>query len=142
MYQLDIANWRTRLPARRLWQEVDHSLPGFVYWNSTFELLGRKQVDTWDGQLVLTAMENSTLIANSNVNLIENIGFGPGATHTIEDREDLRSVESMRFPIAHVPVIRDKKADAWTREHHFLATWRGMLGQAQRFLTMKKGKRV
>jgi len=137
-YQLDIADWRDRLTTRELWRAVDRSLPGFVYWNSTFELLARKQVDTWDGQLVLAAMEQSGLIANSNVNLIENLGFGPEATHTLEDRRDLRSVESISLPLAQVPVVQDKRADAWTREHHFLATWRGMLGQAQRFLHMKR----
>ena len=138
-YHLDIENWRSRLPLKRLWQASDRSLPSMVYWASTFELLARKQIDTWDGQLVLTAMERGQLVANSNVNLIQNNGFGETATHTIEDRNDLRSVEPMEFPMAEVPVVRDQKADAWTREHHFLATWTGMIGQAQRFAQMKRG---
>jgi len=141
-YELDISNWRTRVSARKLWQAVDGSLPGFVYWNSTFELLARKQVDTWDGQLVLTALESGQFIASSNVNLIENIGFGPDATHTKEDRPDLRPpVASVAFPLKEVPVIRDKKADAWTRKHHFLATWHGMVGQALRFLSLRSSER-
>lgn len=140
-YELDILNWRTRVSTRTLWKAVDGSLPGFVYWNSTFELLARKQVDTWDGQLVLTALESGQLIANSNINLIENLGFGETATHTLEDRHDLPPVQTMRTPLAEVSVVRDRRADKWTRTNHFLATWRGMLGQAQRFAQLKKGSR-
>lgn len=140
-YRLDIEDWRTRLPLRSLWRVTHRSLPAFVYWVSTFELLAKRQVDTWDGQLVLTAMENGQLIANSNVNLIENLGFGETATHTIEDRNDLQPLEAMLFPVAEVPVVRDVRADDWTRKNHFLATWRGMLGQAQRFAQMKRGRR-
>lgn len=138
-YRLDIEGWRARLPLRSLWRITHRSLPAFVYWASTFELLAKRQVDTWDGQLVLTAMENGQLIANSNVNLVENLGFGETATHTIEDRHDLQPVKAVPLPIAEVPVVRDVAADDWTRKNHFLATWRGMLGQAQRFAHMKRG---
>ena len=138
-HRLDISGWRDRLPLTRLWRRVGRSIPGTVYWTSTFELLARGEVDTWDGQLVLAAMERGQLTATSNVNLVQNIGFGSDATHTVEDFGDLLPIGSIAVPIGEVPVERDARADAWTRKHHFRATWRGMMEQADRFRKRRKG---
>lgn len=138
-YSLDIDGWRTQLGLRGLWKKSGGNLPSAVYWASTFELLARKEVDTWDGQLVYCSMVNNGLTATSNVNLIENIGFDLQATHTVEDRNELLPVQPMVFPLrAPLTVVVDKKADTWTRTHHFKATWRGMLDQGDRFLKRRK----
>lgn len=138
-YSLDIDGWRTQLGLRELWKKSGGNLPSAVYWASTFELLARKEVDTWDGQLVYCSMLNNGLTATSNVNLIENIGFDFEATHTTEDRNELQPVTPMTFPLVFpTSVTLDKKADAWTRTHHFRATWRGMLDQGDRFLKRRK----
>ena len=138
-YDLDISNWRQRVSLKKLWSKVNHSVPGLVFWFSTFEILGRHEVDTWDGQLVLASMERNQMTVTSNVNLIKNIGFDEEATHTVVDRSELQPISSIKLPIADVPVVLDKKADNWTRTHHFQATWRGMLWQAYRFLKRRKG---
>jgi len=78
-YNLDIAGWRKDLPATKLWAKSGHSIPAAVYWAGTFELLARKEVDTWDGQLVYLCMKTGMLTATSNTNLIENIGFNEQA---------------------------------------------------------------
>lgn len=141
-YSLDISGWRKDLPVRTLWNKSGGDLPSMVYWASTFELLARKEVDTWDGQLVYRAMINNALTATSNLNLIENIGFDAEATHTVVDRGELREVEEMQFPLqAPAKVELDKKADAWTRKHHFHATWHGILDQADRYLRQRSAKR-
>lgn len=137
-HRLDISDWRERLPLRRLWSRLDHSIPSTVYWTSTYELLARKEVDTWDGQLVLAAMAENSWTATSNVNLVRNIGFDHEATHTLVDRNDLQPVEPITLPLADVTVEQDHRADAWTRKHHFLATWRGMLGQAERYVRSRQ----
>lgn len=139
-HRLDISDWRTQLPPRRLWARAGHSLPASVYWASTFELLARKEVDTWDGQLVLASMTSGQLTATSNVNLIENIGFGDTATHTVEDRDELQPVTPLALPTTSVAVELDVRADAWTRRHHFRATWRGMADQADRYLRRRRGR--
>jgi len=139
-HQLDIAGWQRQLPLGRLWAAAGHSIPGAVYWASTFELLARKEVDTWDGQLVLASMAHGQFTATSNVNLIQNIGFDAMATHTLEDRDELQPVQAIPLPLADVPVRVDSKADAWTRQHHFRATWRGMAGQASRYLRRRAGR--
>ena len=139
-YRLDIAGWRSELPPIELWKRAGHSVPGGVYWGSTFELLARKEVDTWDGQFVFAAMVAGQLTATSNVNLIENIGFGSTATHTFEDRDELQPIEPIRLPTAPAPVVLDAKADAWTRNNHFGATWRGLLNQSYRYLKQRQGR--
>ncbi|MHB1066264.1 MAG: hypothetical protein ACYC2Z_02360 [Candidatus Nanopelagicales bacterium] len=141
-HRLDIAGWRGSLPPGRRGARAGHSVPGSLYWASTFELLARKQVDTWDGQLVLAAMVSGQLTATSNVNLVENIGFGELATHTVEDRDELQPIEAMTLPTAAVPVALDSRADAWTRRHHFRATWRGMAGQADRYLRQRRRRQA
>lgn len=138
LHRLDISGWRRQLPPTRLWARAGHSLPASVYWASTFELLARKEVDTWDGQLVLASMVAHQLTATSNVNLVENIGFGDEATHTVESLHELRPVEPIALPTSPVAVELDARADAWTRRHHFRATWRGMLDQADRYRRQRR----
>jgi hypothetical protein len=140
-YRLDIDGWSTRLPLRHLWRRAGQSLSGAAYWASTFELLARKQIDTWDGQLVFASMVSGQLTATSNVNLIQNIGFDSSATHTIEDRNELQPLGRLNFPLAPVPLELDHEADAWTRRHHFLATWRGMFQQFQTYLSIRGGRK-
>jgi len=140
-HELDISGWRSRLPIRSLWARVGHSIPATVYWTGIFELLARKQVDTWDGQFVLASMVSQQLTATSNVNLIENIGFGESATHTVEDRHELTPVSRIQLPTLAVPVVVDRKADEWTRVHHFNATWRGMLDQVDGYRKQRRRRK-
>ncbi len=136
-YELNIADWRRRLPIRRLWADVQHSVPATAYWTGTFELLGRGQIDTWDGQLVLAAMAAGQLTATSNTNLVDNIGFGPNATHTFQDRKELQAASQMTLPIQACRVEVDQGADKWTRKHHYRATWQGVTMQVADFLKTK-----
>jgi hypothetical protein len=139
LYSLDIAGWREKLPVHKLWTKSGGNVPGTVYWAGTFELLARKEVDTWDGQLVYCSMVNNALTATSNVNLIQNIGFDGEATHTLEDRDELQPIRSMDLPLVFPTRVHvDSKADAWTRKNHFRATWRGMLDQGDRYLKRRK----
>jgi hypothetical protein len=132
-YQLDIAGWPRKLPPHRLLSRSGWSVAGAAYWASTFELLARKQIDTWDGQLVLAGMAADRWTATSNVNLIRNIGFGSEATHTLVDRNELQPVGELSMPLPGVRVAVDAKADKWTRVHHFKASWRGILHQGHTY---------
>jgi hypothetical protein len=123
-----------------LWRAGGRSLGGFAYWTSTFELLARKQVDTWDGQLVLASMAADQWTATSNVNLVENLGFGSEATHTVRRPDYLRPVEEIKVPTEAVPVVVDERADAWTRRYHFGATVPGFAAQATRYLRRRLGR--
>jgi hypothetical protein len=140
-YSLDINGWRDDLPSLKLWNRSGRSIPATIYWAGTFELLARKEVDTWDGQLVFMCMKNEMLTATSNANLIENIGFNEQATHTFEDRDELQPITPVALPLSQQEIQLDKRADAWTRRNHFRATWRGMLAQGDRFLKQRRATR-
>lgn len=141
-YSLDIENWRSRLPARELFNRAGRSVSGAAYWASVFRVLARKEVDTWDGQLVLASMAANQWTATSNTNLVRNIGFDEQATHTFEDRNELTPVGSIDLPLAEVPVEVDEHADAWTRTHHFRATTSGMMDQFRKYAMQRLGRRT
>ena len=61
----------------------------------------------------MAAMASGQLTATSNVNLVENIGFGPDATHTTQGAPRLAPPQSFPCPPSPVPVTVDRMADAW-----------------------------
>ena len=140
-YNLDITGWRKDLPLTKLWAKSGHSIPAAVYWAGTFELLARKEIDTWDGQLVYMCMRTGMLTATSNTNLIDNIGFNEQATHTLVDLGELQPITAISLPTIPQLVQLDKKADAWAQKNHFRATWRGMFDQGDRFLKQRRATR-
>ena len=134
LHSLDMRDWQTRMPARRLWTASGKSLHGLVFWRSIFNLMGSQKVDTWDMQLVFEGMARNMWTATSNINLVDNIGFGEFATHTQERPVYLRPSEDMTFPLKNVPVHVDEQADEWSRRVVFGATATGLVRQAFRYV--------
>ena len=137
LHSLDMSDWRSRMSNRQLWEVAGHSPGGFVFWRSIFDLMARNQVDTWDMQFVFEGMSRGMLTATSNVNLVDNIGFGGTATHTEVRPAYLRVSEDIELPTTAIPVEVDEKADAWSRNVVFGATTSGLVGQGVRYV---KGK--
>lgn len=52
------------------------------YWKWAVKLVEAKAVDTWDYQWALSMRLNDLLTIVPRINLVKNVGFGPGATHT------------------------------------------------------------
>jgi hypothetical protein len=141
-YRFDVRGWRRRLPAADLWRVAGRSPAGLAYWAGMFDLMARGAIDTWDVQAVLTAFAEGGLTATSNVNLIENVGFGAASTHTESRPMYLREVEPMRFPIVHPDrVASDQRSDVWTRRHVLEATPLGLAAQAARFARRAAARR-
>jgi len=118
-HRLDIAGWRRGLPVSRLLKRVGYSPTSALFWGSEFELTARGDVDTWDWQLTQAAMASGQLTATSNVNLVENIGFGSDATHTVGGAARLAPPTPVVLPTEPVPVVVDLMADQWATRHHF-----------------------
>jgi hypothetical protein len=62
--------------------------------------------NTWDYQWSYTNIVHNSLIAVPRTNLITNIGFGPGATHTLDaDPDFVLPSAPIEFPLVHPPAM-------------------------------------
>ena len=74
----------------------------------------RGNVDWWDYQWDFARFSNSGLAIVPNRNLVKNLGFGEGATHTVNGSGEFNKLEAqeLNFPLQHPPfVIRDIESD-------------------------------
>jgi hypothetical protein len=143
---------------RRAWQNYDVALkewpssdkralleqwlPGAphdrAYWREMFDRVAGGRVDTWDYQWIYACLKQHAVSCVPKVNLISNIGFGPGATHTHspDSKHANLSVGSLPLPLVHPgEVSANVAADRWTSQHVFgvdarlvsVARWRRRL---------------
>lgn len=85
------------------------------YWISIFLHMKDHPIDTWDYQYVFTIMRNNGLCILPNKNLVSNIGFQNGGTHTtsIDSKYANRQVFPI-FPITHPSsIVLDEDADKY-----------------------------
>lgn len=91
------------------------------YWEKVFDAVFDNQIDTWDYQWTFSCLLRGALTVLPNRNLISNIGFGDGATHT--RRRSLyadMAVEGLEWPLRHpASVTRHVAADAYTSRTMF-----------------------
>jgi hypothetical protein len=90
-------------------------------WSNIFERMYQAKIDTWDYQWVFANWVEGRSNIMPNVNLISNIGFGAGATHTLSDSV-LANIPtaSMAFPIRHPHgIYRNTQADVYTFMNYF-----------------------
>ena len=90
------------------------------YWGNIFDKMSRGEIDTWDYPWTASVWYHGGLTATPNVNLVTNIGFGPDATHTIKDDDQ---VGLPRYPLGELThpkrVIQDIVADCYIFENYF-----------------------
>lgn len=60
-----------------------------LYWLQIIKSVRTGKLDTWDIQWILTVWRNKALACRPNRNLVQNLGFGVGATHTDNALSDL-----------------------------------------------------
>ena len=118
-YRLDIRDWKSECGVTQLARTLGRSATMTAFWATEFELTGRGNVDTWDWQLSYASMRNDQFVATSNVNLVENIGFGADATHTHGESPILQAPRPVPLPLPDVPVMWDRRADEWVTRNHF-----------------------
>lgn len=90
------------------------------FWAGIFDRVHAGEIDTWDYQWLYACWSQSGLAAVPEVNLVSNLGFGPGATHTREEGELSRlpvsDIEEVKHPRL---VVRHREADDFTFDHVF-----------------------
>ena len=72
------------------------------HWRAVLDKLYEGKIDTWDHQLNLAIWKQGMMSIVPQCNLIRNIGFGEGATHTTGESKfaDMATGE-MEFPLQH-----------------------------------------
>lgn len=53
------------------------------YWKNIFLRMANKEINTWDYQWVFAILKNKGICATPHKNLVTNIGFNEGGTHTM-----------------------------------------------------------
>lgn len=132
---------------RRAWQHYDQEMSlwpqlrdgGWLYdmlgdraavrfWTNFFDTAYAERVDSWAIRWTLACWLQSGLTILPNHNLISNIGFGAGATHTtLYTPFAEMATRPLAFPLRHPPfVLRDARADAFTQRTLYAPTlgWR------------------
>ena len=83
----------------------------------SFFSVSKKQIDTWDYQLVYLSVIKKGLHVIPNVNLIQNVGFGGNATHTKFVPKLEPTSSPIHFPLNHKEgIFVDQKKDRLTRK--------------------------
>jgi hypothetical protein len=86
-------------------------------WRNIFDAVHAGAIDTWDYQLTFSCWVQHRLCIVPRVNLVTNIGFGEGATHTTQagPLADIPST-AMTFPLLHpLTMTRHRAADRFTQ---------------------------
>ncbi len=108
-------------------------------WMYFFERLYTKKQTGWDWQWAYSVFCQNGLAISPNVNLVSNIGFGKGATHTADENFDLANMKKFSLEeIIHPEfLIPDKKADELTMRRHYAMGYLGLF-----YLTKRRFKRL
>ena len=91
------------------------------YWTQVFNTLFLEgKPNTWDYSWTFACWSQSGLTALPNVNLVSNIGFGSGGTHTFGDSPLANMAVEDIGEITHPPfVVRHIEGDLYTFDYHY-----------------------
>lgn len=121
-YDRDIAYWPNFRDGGGVQRVLGSRKREIQHWRRIFDSVNAGKIDTWDYQLTLTLWAHDMLSILPQKNLVSNIGFGAGATHTSgASRFAAMAAQSMDFPLRHPPAVHAcLEADAYTAEQMFL----------------------
>jgi hypothetical protein len=120
-YDENLKKWPALRDANAL-AEIFERPRDIAYWTRIFDAMyGGRGPNTWDYQWVYTNMFGSRLTIVPCVNLVANIGFGDGATHTFTaDPRLLPKLRSIDFPLRHPDaLIASRSLDRHYQELYF-----------------------
>ena len=109
------------LTLKQFKEQFPCSISNHDYWFNIFTDVSQGKIDTWDYQLFYCFWKNKLISISPNVNLIENIGFGTEATHTVGDRPSwLQPAQELTWPIRHPENLTPyDRSDMWESKKLF-----------------------
>lgn len=95
---------------------------GLKYWRNIFKKMKNGSIDSWCYPWSFTIFNNNGLVITPNVNMVSNIGFGLGATHTPDKRDKNANmiIGEINKIIHPLTVCVDREADEYTLRKHYL----------------------
>ena len=84
------------------------------YWMRTFQIVYDGKIVAWDYQWLYSRVVAGGLSIHPNVNLVQNIGFGPDATNTTNAYIRVKNnyAKEIKFPLKHPKfILIDEDAD-------------------------------
>ena len=117
LFDAQMQNWPLLRDSK--WLEGVFPDPGHAnYWSGIFEKVHRRQIDSWAYAWTFSCWSQSLLTVIPGRNLVSNIGFGEGSTHTTDASSPWSNLPApgLEFPLRHpVCVSRNHDADDYTQ---------------------------
>ncbi len=120
-YDLHISTFK-EFDKQRIIESIFDNKQEQRFWLDVFKIVKTDKISAWDYQWSYCAFINNGLSILPNANLVKNIGFGSGATHTHDKNSKFANIETseIAFPIVHPQfMVVDKIADKLTSEAQF-----------------------
>jgi len=140
-YDVDIKEWPKLRNSDWFEKVVGKGSPALEHQRRVFEKIYQKTagVDVYDYQVNFAAWKTNSLFIIPKVNLVSNIGFGVGATHTRRRWHKFANLkrQAMDFPLSHPPHVScDVKADKLIARYQY-TPFRSFLIRATLFLVYR-----
>jgi len=107
LFDRNLTYWET-VKRDSIIREIFRRKSDATHWTKTFQAMHEANGnDIWDIQFAYSILTNNMLCIVPEVNLVQNIGFGPGATHTTEGSapKAVAKANEIMFPLRHPPYM-------------------------------------
>ncbi|MGV2387331.1 MAG UNVERIFIED_CONTAM: hypothetical protein LVR29_00245 [Microcystis novacekii LVE1205-3] len=103
-FDYDLKLW-PKIKTENLITSILEDRKSVKYWTKNFQRTYEGNPTVWDYRWTFACWIQNGLTILPNVNLVSNIGFGEGATHTSSSKSKVANlpVEEMIFPLKHPP---------------------------------------
>ena len=100
-YDFDMKQWKNRKITKHMKEMMNKTAQ--ESYRCLFDWVYNHQLDTWDYQLQYQVFMNEWLAVKPRQSMVQNVGFGDDATHTMDLPEEIVTDRSweMEFPLKH-----------------------------------------
>jgi hypothetical protein len=91
------------------------------FWQNNFDCVYAEKIDTWCYSWDASRFYKGLIAVTPNVNLVSNIGFGEGATHTVSKNDIFSNMPTYELgPIIYLNKVEiNLLADRWVFDYHY-----------------------
>jgi hypothetical protein len=114
-----------------------------AHWEEEFARTFEGRIDTWDFQFFYSCVINQGIGIIPEVNMVSNIGFGEGASHTADSSSKSANIPAVDifFPLKHPDfIMRNLLADLYDERKYILPFHRRIVRLIKRLVTNMKKK--